>query len=67
MREDADEAVRRFATESFVTSAPTIMRGIARVLSGDVDGGDMALEDAATVAEEIGSHEDLVLTLCDVR
>jgi LuxR family transcriptional regulator, maltose regulon positive regulatory protein len=65
MRDDADEAVRRFATERFVTSAPALMQGIARVLSGDLDGGDAALEDAAGVAEKVGSHEDLVLTLCE--
>lgn len=58
MREDADEAVHRFATESFVTSAPALMQGVARVLSGDLDGGDAALEDAASVAEKVGADED---------
>jgi LuxR family maltose regulon positive regulatory protein len=65
MREDADEAVRRFATESFVTSAPALMQGIARFLDGDLDGGDAALEDAASVAEKISSYEDLVVALCE--
>ncbi|HEV8278572.1 MAG TPA: LuxR C-terminal-related transcriptional regulator [Streptosporangiaceae bacterium] len=65
MREDADEAVHRFATESFVTSAPALMQGVARVLSGDLDGGDAALEDAASVAEKVGADEDLVLALCE--
>jgi LuxR family maltose regulon positive regulatory protein len=65
MHDDADEAVRRFAAESFVTSAPALMRGIVCVLSGDLDGGDAFLEDAASVAEKIGSHEDLVLALCE--
>ena len=32
MRADADEAVRRFAAESFVTPAPSFLQGIARVL-----------------------------------
>jgi LuxR family transcriptional regulator, maltose regulon positive regulatory protein len=63
MREDADEAVRRFATESFVTSAPALMQGVARVLSGDLDGGDAALEDAASVAQKVGADEDLALAL----
>ena len=40
MRADADEAVRRFAAESFVTPAPALLQGIARVLCGDLDGGD---------------------------
>ncbi|HYA51135.1 MAG TPA: LuxR C-terminal-related transcriptional regulator, partial [Streptosporangiaceae bacterium] len=65
MREDADEAVRRFATESFVTPAPALMQGIARLLAGDLDGGDAALEDAASVAEKISSNEDLVVALCE--
>lgn len=65
MREDADEAVRRFGTESFATSAPALMQGIARVLSGDLDGGAAALEDAASIAEKIGVHEDLMLTLSE--
>jgi hypothetical protein len=65
MREDADEAVRRFATESFVTSAPALMQGVARVISGDHDGGDAALEDAASVAEKVGADEDLALALCE--
>ena len=40
MRADADEAVRRFAAESFVTPAPAFLQGIARVLCGDLDGGE---------------------------
>jgi LuxR family maltose regulon positive regulatory protein len=65
MREDADEAVRRFATESFVIPTHKLVQGIARVLSGDLDGGDAALEDAATVANKVGSYDDLVLALCE--
>jgi hypothetical protein len=32
MRADADEAVRRFAAESFITPAPVFYQGLARVL-----------------------------------
>ena len=46
MRADADEAVRRFAAGSFLTPTPALMQGIARVLGGDLDGGDECLEDA---------------------
>ncbi len=59
MRADADEAVRRFAAESFVTPAPAFLRGIARVLCGDLDGGDRSLEDGVSVGEEVGAHEDV--------
>jgi hypothetical protein len=55
MRANADEAVRRFAAQSFVTPAPAIAQGIARVLCGDLDGGDAALEDGIRVAEEVGA------------
>ncbi len=65
MRADADEAVRRFAAGSFVTPAPAILQGIARVLCGDLDGGDASLEDGASVGEEAGAHEDVALALCE--
>ena len=65
MRADADEAVRRFAAQSFVTPAPAILQGISRVLCGDLDGGDMSLEDGFRVAEKVGAHEDCALALCE--
>jgi LuxR family maltose regulon positive regulatory protein len=65
MRADADEAVRRFATQSFVTPAPAFLQGIARVLCGDLDGGDASLEDGISIGEEVGAHEDVVLALCE--
>jgi LuxR family maltose regulon positive regulatory protein len=65
MRADADEAVRRFAAQSFVTPAPALVQGIARVLCGDLDGGDAPLEDAASIAEQVGAHEDRALALCE--
>jgi len=63
MRADADEAVRRFAAESFVTPAPVFYQGLARVLSGDLDGGDASLQDAASVAERAGSPQILAIAL----
>jgi LuxR family maltose regulon positive regulatory protein len=65
MRADADEAVRRFAAQSFVTPAPAFLQGIARVLRGDLDGGDESLEDGVSVGEEVGAHEDVALALCE--
>ena len=65
MRADADEAVRRFAAGSFVTPAPAILQGIARVLCGDLDGGDASLEDGVSAGEEAGAHEDVALALCE--
>ena len=65
MRADADEAVRRFAALSFVTPAPAFLQGIARVLCGDLDGGDAVLEDGVSMGEEVGAHEDVALALCE--
>jgi LuxR family maltose regulon positive regulatory protein len=65
MRADADEAVRRFTAESFLTPTPALMQGIARVLCGDRDGGDASLEDAVTVGEQVGSPEDVAVALCE--
>ena len=65
MRADADEAVRRFAAQSFVTPAPAFLQGIARVLCADLDGGDASLEDGISVAEEVAAHEDRAIALCE--
>jgi LuxR family transcriptional regulator, maltose regulon positive regulatory protein len=64
MHADADEAVRRFAAQSFVTPAPAILQGIARILCGDIDGGDASLEDGIRVGEAAGAPEDRALALC---
>ena len=65
MRADADEAVRRFAAQAFVTPAPAFLQGIARILCGDLDGGDASLEDGVSVGEKAGAHEDVALALCE--
>jgi LuxR family transcriptional regulator, maltose regulon positive regulatory protein len=65
MRADADEAVRRFVAQSFVTPAPALLQGIARILCGDVEGGDASLEDGVSVGQEAGAYEDVALALCE--
>jgi LuxR family transcriptional regulator, maltose regulon positive regulatory protein len=65
MRADADEAMRRFAAGSFLTPTPALMQGIARVLSGDLDGGDASLEDAVSIGEQTGSSEEVTIALCE--
>lgn len=65
MRADADEALRRFAEAGIVVPAPAIALGVARVLSGDIDGGDESLDDAVRFAEEVSSPEDLAIALCE--
>ena len=65
MLADADEAVRRFAGQNFATPTPALVQGIARVLCGDLDGGDASLEDALSLGGEAGAAEDFALALCE--
>ena len=65
MRADADEAGRRFADQGITDPAPALLQGIARVLSGDLDGGDASLEDAASVAAATGAADVLAVALCE--
>jgi len=61
MRADADEAVGRFAAGNIVDPAPVLMQGIAQVLSGELDGGDATLQDAASIADKTGAHDVLAI------
>jgi LuxR family maltose regulon positive regulatory protein len=65
MRADADEAARMFAAGNFLTPTPALAQGIAQILCGDLDGGDARLEDAVSVAEEVGVSDDLLVALCE--
>ncbi len=65
MRADADEAVRRCAEQGIPASAAGLLQGIARILCGDLDGGDASLEDAVSACEEGGAHENLAAALCE--
>ena len=65
MRADADEAVRRFAAGSFLTPTPALIQGIARVLCGDLNGGEASLEDAVSIGEQVGSPEDVAVAWCE--
>ncbi|HSR23109.1 MAG TPA: hypothetical protein VLW53_06135, partial [Candidatus Eisenbacteria bacterium] len=65
MRADADEAVRRFAAESFLTPAPALLQGIARILGGDPNGGELSLEDAVSAGERADAPDDLAIALCE--
>jgi LuxR family maltose regulon positive regulatory protein len=61
MRADADEAARRFTAQNIAAPTAALCQGIARILAGDLDGGDAALEDA----EVTGSNDDLAVALCE--
>jgi len=65
MRADAGEAVRMFAAGSFVTPAPALLQGIARILCSDLDGGESSLEDAVSIGEKANAPDDLAIALCE--
>ena len=64
MLADADEAVRRFAAASVVDPAPVLLQGYARVLSGDLDGGDASFQDAGSAAEGASTPDVAANALC---
>ena len=65
MLADAGEAVRRFAAAGIVMPLAVLLQGLARVLSGDLDGGDACLADAVSAGERVGGHEALAAALCE--
>ena len=65
MHADADEAARLFAAEGVREPGAALMQGVVRVLSGDLDGGDASLKDAASVAEVTGAHDVAAVALCE--
>ena len=65
MRADADEAVRRFAAQGIVAPAPALFQGIARVLCGDLESGELSLEDAVSVGADASAPEVFPVALCE--
>ena len=66
MRADADEAARTFTAANFVPiSTIPLMQGTARVLCGDLDGGDAFFVDALSIDEERQVPELIAVTLCE--
>jgi LuxR family transcriptional regulator, maltose regulon positive regulatory protein len=65
MHADAEEAARRFAAQGIRHPIPTLLRGIACVLSGDLDGGDAALEDAVSAADVAFAPDVLAVALAE--
>jgi LuxR family maltose regulon positive regulatory protein len=65
MRADADEAARRFAAENIVAPVAPLLQGVARVLRGDLEGGDLFLEDAASADQAKFSPDTLAVAACE--
>ena len=64
MRADAAEATRRFAAAGIVSPGAPLMEGVARLLCGDLDGGD-ALFEKATSLGEAGGPDIRAYILCE--
>jgi LuxR family maltose regulon positive regulatory protein len=62
-RADADETARRYAAANIVGPATGFFQGIARVLSGDLHGGDAFLEDAINIGDS-AAPDVLASALC---
>ncbi len=65
MTADADEAAHRFAAGTSLIPTPVLMQGLARILSGDLEGGDTSLAEAVSVGEATGSPDDVAVALCE--
>ena len=65
MRADADEAVSKCAAENIMVPMAWLCQGLARVLSGDLEGADTSFQDAIEIATETGAHEGLAEALCE--
>jgi LuxR family transcriptional regulator, maltose regulon positive regulatory protein len=65
MLADAEEAARGIAAEGVVTPGPALLRGIAHVLSGDLDDGDAFLNDAVSLGETAGADEIIAQALSE--
>jgi LuxR family transcriptional regulator, maltose regulon positive regulatory protein len=65
MRADADEAMRKCAEAGIVEPTVTLLQGIARILSGDLDGGDALLEETVSSVQEIAAPDVLAPSLCE--
>ena len=64
MRADASEAARRFAAAGIVSPGAPLLEGSARVLCGDLEGGDMLFENAISIGDA-GGPDIRAYILCE--
>ena len=66
LRADADEAVHKCAAAGIAAPpVATVLQGIARVLSGDLDDGDTFFKDAVSGGEKADGPEAVAAALCE--
>jgi LuxR family maltose regulon positive regulatory protein len=64
MRADADEAAQKFAAAGMMAPVAQLCQGFARVLCGDLDGGDAFFADAISLGD-VGAPETLAAALAE--
>src|SRR5690348_16909531 len=64
MRADADEATVRLAVAGIVAPVGPVLQGLARLLSGDLDGADLFFEEGAAIGE-VGAVDTRTALLCE--
>jgi LuxR family maltose regulon positive regulatory protein len=65
MRADADEAARKCAAMNVAWPVTPLLQGTARVLCGDIDGGDAFFFEAESIKNEFFAPDILALTLSE--
>ena len=65
MLADADQAVRRFAAAGIAPPIAATCRGLALVLSGDLEGADASLAQATSEGAEIGAPDVIATAWCE--
>ncbi len=65
MRADADEAARTFASSGTVVPVAALCQGMARLLSGDPEGGDVSFELAVSTGAGSGAPDVVAVALCE--
>jgi LuxR family transcriptional regulator, maltose regulon positive regulatory protein len=65
MLADADQASRAFTAAGIATGAPALLQGIARILSGDLDGSEVILADAVKLGQETSTRDIAAAALAE--
>jgi LuxR family transcriptional regulator, maltose regulon positive regulatory protein len=65
MRADADEAVRKSATDNLLRPPMVLYQGVARVLCGEAADAEACFQDAIGLAEEAGAPEAVAEALAE--
>jgi LuxR family transcriptional regulator, maltose regulon positive regulatory protein len=65
MRADADEAAQKYAAAGIVMPVTGAVQGIARILSGDLDGADAVFKETIAGGSDIGAPDVIAIILAE--